>query len=280
MPRISRYNHATKKLEWVDASPDEYQAWKDHRTKAHKASRAANKSKNAKAASSSTSETLEDDGAGDGERPAPSGPKRAAGGANTRPQSMLAPVLPRIAQSLVIGIRAATNNLTGGKAPMTVQEATAVAVPAIRIADRTAAQYIRKTGKVTANQEDAALIALTIVVWLVGWIVSSLQKKPIQAPSRPMPEASGDLFAGSEPVGPPPPAAPGQRSAPTPPGATAEPANLADDGDLFAGSEPIAPGGADAPAPIRQRVNPQQAALNERIWQAVTPTDMGETLAG
>jgi len=292
MPRISRYNYNTKKLEWVDATSEEYQAWKAARM----ASAAANKAKkrSQQAASSSSTDTLEDDApATPGERPSiPTGPKRAAGGANTRPQSMLAPVLPRIAQSLVVGIMAGTRNLTGGRAPMSPQEATAVAVPALRIADRTAAKYIKKSGKVTPNQEDAALILLTVVVWAVGWIVSSLTNKPRQASQtqQTQPE-SDDLFAGSEPVGPPSPSAPGmtaaygRQPAPSPAGATGEPAHsLAttdDDGDLFAGSEPVAPDAPPAGAPMRgPRVSAQQAAANERFLQAVSPTDTGQAMAG
>lgn len=262
MPRMPRYNRDTHKLEWVEveAAAPEYLAWKEKARSAGRRGAAKSKAK----ASSSTSETLENDGP----TPEPTGPKRAAGGANSRPQSMLAPVLPRIAQSLVIGIRAATHNLTSGRAPMSEQEAVAIAVPAVRIADRTAAKYIRKTGKVTPNQEDAALIVLTIVVWAAGWLLASLSKKPRQAVAAPQPAGMAanvpdDLFAGSEPVTPP--------SAPAP---------FADDGDLFVGSEPISPGDAAQAAPIRARVNPQQAAATERIWQAITPTDMGETLAG
>lgn len=282
MPRMPRYNRDTHKLEWVEveAAAPEYLAWKEKARSAGRRGAAKSKAK----ASSSTSETLENDGP----TPEPTGPKRAAGGANSRPQSMLAPVLPRIAQSLVIGIRAATHNLTSGRAPMSEQEAVAIAVPAVRIADRTAAKYIRKTGKVTPNQEDAALIVLTIVVWAAGWLLASLSKKPRQAVAAPQPAGMAanvpdDLFAGSEPVTPPSAPAPRSGAAPSPAamtGAGDGAAPFADDGDLFVGSEPISPGDAAQAAPIRARVNPQQAAATERIWQAITPTDMGETLAG
>ena len=227
------------------------------------------------------SETLD---AGDaGAAPAePSGPQRTA----WRPKSLLAPVLPRIAQSLVVGITAGTYDLTKGRAPMTRQEATAIAVPLMRITDRTAAKYIKRTGKVTENQEDVALLAITLVTWFAGWMIALWQGRKAQARPAAAPVDVTDLYGGSEP------SAPAVATVPLSPAASAAfgpqaapvvrsaPAHAAmDDGDLFAGSEPLAAGaGAEPsmPAPIS---GPGRSGVSEATWQAIMPTDMGEALA-
>lgn len=230
--------------------------------------------KRGKAKATATADTLDEDG-GAGE---PSGPARR--GAVKRPQSILAPILPRIAQSIVAGLRSGTYTLTHGVAPMSPEEATAIAVPVVRIADRTLAKYVKKSGKVTPNQEDAALIAITVVSWTIGWIVASVQHKPAQQ-QRPAPQAVTDLYAGSEPSGPSQPTPASNRD----PLATAAPAtqaplsasSAAEDGDLFSGSEPAAPG-MGAPAPARRQLNPAGAGVSDHVWAAIMPPDVGEAL--
>lgn len=216
----------------------------------------------------------------------PSGPKRSG---TKRPQSLLAPILPRLAQSLAVALQAGTYNLTHGVAPMSREETAAIAIPVVRIADRTAAKYIKKSGKVTPNQEDFALIALTVGMWAIGWIMASLAGRTAQPrAARPAPAPEDDLFGGSEPSapavatvshGPATPAAFGPAAAPVAPAGAGD-----GDGDLFAGSEPLAAGAASAaslqtePAPL---AGPGRAGgMTEAAWQAIMPTDLGEALAG
>lgn len=227
-------------------------------------------------ATTAAADTLDEDG-GAGE---PSGPARR--GAVKRPQSILAPILPRVAQSIVAALRSGTYTLTHGVAPMSPEEATAIAVPVVRIADRTLAKYVKKSGKVTPNQEDMGLIAITVVSWAIGWIVASVQHKPAQT-QRPAPQAVTDLYAGSEPSGPSQPILASNRE----PLATAAPATqaplsasgAAEDGDLFAGSEPAAPG-MGAPSPARRQLTPAPSGVgsNDQVWAAIMPTDVGEAL--
>lgn len=265
MPRISRYNYDLRRLEWVDATPEEHAAWKAKRAAKAKMTRAEHSA----SAGTSTTETLEP---GDGATESPpveaTGPKRK-GGPNTRPASILAPALPRMAQALSGIVRSVTGQVSRGRAPMTIQEAAYIAVPTVRIADRTVAKWVRKSAKVTENQEDAAIIAVTLLMWLLGWVISSLTNAPRQ-PVTAMPQMTADVFAGSEPSGPAP--AP-MRAAPTVP--------QSDDGDLFAGSEPLATSADTATAPVpRQQADPRQAAQSEQLWAVISPTDYGEALAG
>ena len=226
-----------------------------------------------------TSDTLDDD---DALADSPTGPKRTAG----RPKSMLAPVLPRLAQSIMIGLTAGTYNLTRGVAPMSKAETQAIAIPIVRIADRTAAKYIKRTGKVTENQEDLALIALTVVMWAVGWIMASIMGRKAQsAPAAPEPASIGDLFTGSEPSGPSQ-AAPSSVIQPEmSPAATSAGAG-ADESDLFAGAEPVAAESAGA-APLNGRATagvaggvagPGRPGISEQVWQSIMPTDLGEAI--
>ena len=230
------------------------------------------------AAAGVTSDTLDDDDALAGE---PTGPKRTAG----RPKSMLAPVLPRLAQSIMIGLTAGTYNLTRGVAPMSRAETQAIAIPIVRIADRTAAKYIKRTGRVTENQEDLALIALTVVMWAVGWIMASIMGRKAQSAPQAAPEPIGaDLFVGSEPSGP-------SQAAPSsviqPEMGPAATSAGADESDLFAGAEPVAAESAGA-APLNGRAavagmaggvaGPGRPGISEQVWQSIMPTDLGEAI--
>lgn len=227
-----------------------------------------------KTASAAESETLDESDAGD-----PTGPKRTG---VKRPQSMLAPVLPRLAQAIAQGVISGTNTLTAGAAPMTRQEAAAIAIPSVRILDRTAAKYIKKSGKVTPNQEDAALIALTVIVWAIGWIVASIQGKPrgdkLQVTRTPDTDQAAELF-GESFAGPPSAQETVTHSpAITQPVSMGRPALSANapDADLFAGSEPAATVAGERQAVAVQNGRP--SGVSEATWQAVMPTDLGEGL--
>lgn len=231
------------------------------------------------------SDTLDESGPDD-----PTGPKRSGAAAAKRPQSLLAPVLPRLAQALMVGVMSGTNTLTGGIAPMTRAEAAAVAIPSVRILDRQAAKYIKSTGKVTPDQEDMALIALTVVVWAIGWIIASIQGKPRNA-GRPAPQPEAQAFAGDAGdgdllgesfAGPPSAQETSTRSANMQPVSMGRPATLTtpagggDDADLFAGSEPAA---TERPTSSSNGSNGRlPAGVSEATWQAVMPTDLGEGL--
>lgn len=235
------------------------------------------------AAAGVTSDTLDDDD--DALAGEPTGPKRTAG----RPKSMLAPVLPRLAQSIMIGLQAGTYNLTRGVAPMSKAETQAIAIPVVRIADRTAAKYIRRTGKVTENQEDLALIALTVVMWAVGWIMASIMGRKTQPASQAAPEPIGaDLFVGSEPSGPSQ-AAPSSVIQPEMGPAATSAGAAADESDLFAGAEPVAADSAAAPVSmngyfkghataVSDVPGPGRPGVSEQVWQSIMPTDLGEAI--
>lgn len=260
--KISYYDHEAKKLAWRDdASENEYLDWMAKRAKKNAGKRTS--------PSKVTSEPLEDSGSPPEHT---TGPKRK-GGPNTRPESVLAPALPRLAQAIAQLTFNLSHSLTGGRATMTQQEATYVAVPAVRILDRTAAKYVKSTGVTTPNQEDAAVIVITVAMWALGWLIAVLTKKPRGAPqvthvSNIPQQTVNDLFSGSEPVSPN-----GAPAAPAPPAAV-------DEGDLFSGSEPLAADGSATMAAAGPRTDPRAAAVAEAVWQAITPTDRGEALAG
>lgn len=204
----------------------------------------------------------------------PSGPKRKGGA--KRPQSPLAPILPRIAQSIVRVVMGGTAKLTSGRAPMTVQEAAAVAVPLVRIADREIAKHWKASGKSSENAEDVGLILMTILGWLLGVIIASVSGTPraAQQNARMPAENVTDLFGGSEPINAGASDAPAARHAATSP----QPAE--DESDLFDGSEPLAAGttaGAHAGGGrAAGRSGPaDQVTLSDTEWAALMPTDLG-----
>ena len=224
---------------------------------------APTKRRRRRSADSESVETLDADGS-DATPGQPTGPRRR--GASPRPQSILAPVLPRIAQAIAQGAISFSASLTQGRATMTRDEAAAVAIPTVRIADRTLAKYVKKSGKVSPNQEDAALIALTLVVWAVGWLIAVMQGRPRTAPQ------ASDQSDQPQP-------SQGFTHSPVATGAVAPQASDADS-DLFAGSEPapITPAarsnghGLDSVDPSRQR------GVSDATWAAIMPTDTGQAL--
>ncbi|HEX9117829.1 MAG TPA: hypothetical protein VGA61_17305 [Anaerolineae bacterium] len=226
--------------------------------------------KNAKAAEA---DTLDDSA------PAtePSGPKRR-GGPSKAPKSPLAPILPRIAQTVAGAVLAGTYKATKGRAPMTPTEAKAVAVPAVRIVDRTVAKHWKASGKVGENSEDVGLIAMTILAWLVGVIIASISGTPRTAGIVATPDTHPDseLFTGSEPAivsNATPAARPATANAPTP-------NPTGDESDLFAGSEPLAAGTTAGVTPMTGRpAGPNVPPVSEAVWSAIMPTDLGGEVA-
>lgn len=206
----------------------------------------------------------------------PTGPKRRGGPG--RPKSPLAPILPRIAQTIAGAVLVGSHRMTGGRAPMTPTEAKAIAVPIVRIADREIAKHWKASGKAGENAEDVGLILMTVLAWLAGVIIASVSGKPRQVGIVATPDTHpdtlpADLFAGSEPAqAATPPATPAVRPAASTPAAS-------DESDLFAGSEPLAAGTAAGPMGNGRAAavaGPAGAlSLNDAQWAAIMPTDLG-----
>lgn len=269
MPRISRYNRDTHKLEWVDATEAEAEEWRaKRRAKASAGAipKGGSKARKGRAGRRSPAEaapheheTLEDIGTeAAASVGAAAGKPKASGGP-------LAPVIGLLARLGGIGLIRVTATLTAGRHPMSPAEAMSVATPALRIVDRELGKRVKFRAAGGPNAADAGRIGMGITSWILRGMAGA-QTAPAQ--SAPMYQPAPAMQA--EPA----------------PDLAAEPdlaaSDAADDGDLFSGSEPVAQGARAAvgstPA-IAQRpaAGPPGAVRNvpESVWNQLSPTDIG-----
>lgn len=276
MPRISRYNHETHKLEWVEATPDEYAAWLAGR-KAARAKTDARKAASGASTPSSRGETLDDAAGGDAVRQAAQSAKSAP--APKPSAGPLTPLIGLLSRLGAIGLIRASGAVTVGRHPMTPPEAVSIAAPALRIVDRELGKRVKWTPKGGPNARDLEQIGTAVVSYVLRSLFGGAIPMPgplAHAPTAataPMP-ASAEAFDDQEQEAV---ASVGERAAPMP-----------DESDLFSGSEPLdrsgGAGGATAPATSRgaaasdgRRAGPPGAVAGvpESVWNALSPPEMG-----
>lgn len=277
--RISRYNHDTHRIEWVDASEAEHAAWK-----AARGSGAGRQRKWRQRPAQERTEPLEADTSGRGpvttDKPPLSGGTKQARGSGRKPNPGTGPLTPIIglaARLLSIGVSACANLLTGGRHPMTGQEAVSIGAPAARILNRWLGKHISWVPSVGGEYSaELERIGTGLASWGLRGIAraTNAADAEAQAAQQPIrPQVVSQFVADM-----------------------AEPApDMADDGaDLFSGSEPVAAGAGSVPAaglsagprPIGAPIMPERPvsgpagalSVPDSVWNSLSPGDIG--LAG
>lgn len=260
MPKISRYNHDTHALEWVDATQDEYEAWRTaraekaaetRRTKIAPAGRAAKGGKRhsgstsrpagaTASASDGDTDTL-DDATGEAIRQAAkgAGKPKASGGP-------LTPIIGLVSRLGAIGLISVTARLTAGKHPMTPPEAISIAAPALRIADRELGKRVRWAPKNGPNTRDLEQMGTGLVTYVLRSLFGGAVPMPGPMPN---PAQSPEAAMAASQTAPAPAREYFSEDVATAPDA-------ADESDLFSGSEPVGKGAAHASVPGSVRAEP------------------------
>lgn len=287
MPRISRYNHDIKRLEWVEASEEEHAAWKAARAKkvgGPGASRA--RSHHKRPAAATATETLEGpESAADAIREA----AKASGAKGRKPSPGNGPLTPVVSLFSRLGgivLIRGTHTLTGGRHTMTPAEAISIAAPAIRILNKELGKRIHYTPKV--GGEYAAEIE-RIGTGVASWVLRGIAKAtgtPVEVEPH---TTDTRASAQARPAQPAPVPQPDLVDMALSPETVQAPED--DTADLFAGSEPIPMGAGGSgprsvagPSPSRPAVTsagrasaPPGAMLGvpESVWNSVSTPDIG-----
>lgn len=278
MPRISRYNRESHKLEWVDATPAEHEAWRAARaakaaatraqatapagasTRRGGGKRASGRSRlSAGAHESETLEDVTDDAVRQAAKSA--GPPKPTAGP-------LSPVLGLLSRFGAVALIRVSARLTVGKHPMTPPEAVSITAPALRIADRELGKRVKWTPKSGPNARDIEQIGTGLATYILRGMFGA-GPQPVSAAGDNGNQTDENFVGGTS-----------SDQAPDLTTSTAGPAPAAaDDGDLFAGSEPVGKetSAASTPAARQQRTAgpPGAVSVPDSVWNQISPPERG-----
>ena len=200
----------------------------------------------------------------------------AAGDAPTRRAGKAKSPLALFKPQAIEGIALWLIGQTGGRNPanaMTPQEATAVAGPAVRSADRFLAKYVKLSGPQNEYVADLAAIGLALAAWLLRIVIEGMQARQSGVPRQRPAQAAASIQRTVNTAAQAPIAAWALRNDGPPSGP--------DDGggDLFAGSEPVRQGPTAGPAlaGARPTSGPTGAvSVGDDFWNTVSPPELGE----